>query len=199
MGSCRLLLCCINPSKVIAPIRSRCVCVRVAAPTHEEMASVLKHVAKKEGLKLPDQLATRIAQGSDRNLRRAILTLESCRVAQYPFTENQPLQVPDWQLYLQNLADEVLAEQSPKKLLFVRGKLYELLSNCIPADLIMRTLTLELLKKVPPPVRHETAHHAALYETRMQSGSKPIFHIEAFVARFMAVYKKHMLQAGLAR
>jgi hypothetical protein len=30
----------------------------------------------------------------------------------------------------------------------VRGKLYELLANCVPPELLMRTLALELLKRV---------------------------------------------------
>jgi replication factor C subunit 3/5 len=35
--------------------------------------------------------------------------------------------------------------------------------------------------------------HAASYEHRMQGGSKPIFHLEAFAAKFMAVYKKRSM------
>ena len=83
----------------------------------------------------------------------------------------------------------------PPQLLKVRGKLYELISNCIPADMIMRTLTQALLRKIPPQVRHEAVHHAAFYEQRMQGGSKPIFHLEAYVAKFMSVYKKHVMSA----
>ena len=41
-ATCRLILVCNNPCKVIAPIRSRCLCFRIAAPTHEEVASVLQ-------------------------------------------------------------------------------------------------------------------------------------------------------------
>lgn len=44
------------------------------------------------------------------------------------------------------LAKEICQEQSPQKLLRAREMLYELLTNCIPAPIIMRTLTRELLK-----------------------------------------------------
>ena len=37
VGSCRLILCCNSTSKVIPAIRSRCLGVRVAAPTKEEV------------------------------------------------------------------------------------------------------------------------------------------------------------------
>uniref|UniRef100_A0A7S4FCJ1 AAA+ ATPase domain-containing protein n=1 Tax=Chrysotila carterae TaxID=13221 RepID=A0A7S4FCJ1_CHRCT len=193
VGTCRLLLLCTNPCKVIAPIRSRCMCVRVSAPTHQEVARVLAGVASKEGFKLPEALALRISKASERNLRRAVLTLEACKVAQSPLSESQPIQLPDWQLFIGAIAEEVVKEQSPKQLLKVRGKLYELLSNCIPAETVMHYLVQSLLRRVPLAVRHETLHHAAIYEHRLQTGQKAIFHLEAFIARFMAVYKKHQL------
>jgi replication factor C subunit 3/5 len=40
-------------------------------------------------------------QAAERNLRRALLMLETCRVAQTPFTEDQQVQLPDWELYIQ--------------------------------------------------------------------------------------------------
>ena len=41
---------------------------------------MLLAVAHKEGVKCPPALAERIARASDRNLRRAVLTLEACKV-----------------------------------------------------------------------------------------------------------------------
>jgi len=95
-------------------------------------------VAKKESLTLPPVLAMRMAKASGRNLRRALLMLEATKVAQYPFAEDQALQVPDWELYIGALAKELAQEQSPQKLLRAREMLYELLTNCIPADVILK-------------------------------------------------------------
>ena len=157
----------------------------------------------------------------------------------------------------------------------MRGKLYELLINVVPPELIMRQLTAELLKKLDDEVKHQarapscikrraapcwaqmpvrsrnmTSAHVALaltrqahdarvprvsgrqaepalaahgsspvlrcggteqsvsrassvqviqwaafYEHRLQEGSKAIFHIEAFVAKTMAIYKAWVLAA----
>jgi replication factor C subunit 3/5 len=30
------------------------------------------------------------------------------------------------------------------------------------------------------------------YEHRLRQGSKPIFHIEAFIAKFMCIYQQHI-------
>ncbi|BDA48130.1 Replication factor C subunit 3 [Coccomyxa sp. Obi] len=188
-ATCRLVFSCSNVSKVIDPLRSRCLCVRVPGPTGAEIQQVLQHVADKENLQLPDALCQRVVQMSERNLRRALLTLETCRVTQYPFTDNQPVQLPDWEMYIQEIASFILQEQSPKRLYEVRGKLYELLVNCLPPELILRTLAVQLSRKLDDELRHKSIELAAFYEHRLQEGQKAIYHLEAFVARFMSEYK----------
>jgi len=37
-STCRLILCCNSSTRVIPAIRSRCLAVRVAAPTHDEVS-----------------------------------------------------------------------------------------------------------------------------------------------------------------
>jgi len=60
-----------------------------------QIVSILTRIARKEGCgPLPEELAMRIAQASDRNLRRALLMLEACKVEQHPFTADQ--QVSGW-------------------------------------------------------------------------------------------------------
>ena len=87
--------------QVIEPVRSRCLCIRVAAPSYPQIEEMLAYVAKKEGLQLPAPLSQRIAQISDRNLRRALLCFETCKMSQYPFSNDQAVQITDWELYIQ--------------------------------------------------------------------------------------------------
>ncbi|GFR47878.1 hypothetical protein Agub_g9687 [Astrephomene gubernaculifera] len=197
-SACRLVMVCSNVSRVMEPLRSRCLCVRVAAPSEGQVMEVLAGVARKEALVLPPAFAARVVDYSARNLRRALLCLEVCRVQRYPFAEDQEPQRADWELYLAEVAANILDEQSPKQLYLVRGKLYELLANCIPPELILRTLTLELLKKMDDEIKLETVSHAALFEQRLQEGAKAIFHLEAFVAKTMSVVKNYMVSCGMA-
>ncbi len=177
-------------------MRSRCLAIRVPAPSHEDIAQLLTNVAKRESCQCPHELAMKISLHSDRNVRRAVLMLEAAKVQIAPATQllaTQPVQLPDWELYITKLAREIMAEQSPSKLLQAREMLYDLLTNCIPADVIMQTLVNELMKALDDQLKHEVAHWAAYYEHRMCQGSKDIFHLEAFVAKFMAVYKKWLI------
>eukprot|EP01111_Echinosteliopsis_oligospora_P006328 TRINITY_DN20413_c0_g1_i1.p1 TRINITY_DN20413_c0_g1~~TRINITY_DN20413_c0_g1_i1.p1 ORF type:complete len:358 (-),score=82.01 TRINITY_DN20413_c0_g1_i1:121-1194(-) len=192
MSTCRIILCCNSMSKVIEPVRSRCLAVRVAAPTPSEIVHVLNSVSKKEGVELPPELATRIAEASEGNLRRAILSLEAAKV-KHGLTPTTPVELPDWENYIILLAKEIFEEQSPKRLHMIRAKLYELLTHCIPAEIIIKKLTSELLKKLDSELKYEVVHWAAFYEHRLQTGSKHIFHLEAFVAKFMSIYKRFLI------
>ena len=196
-SQCRIILICNSASKIIEPVRSRCLGIRVPAPSHEDISNVLIAVAKKEQCVCPQELAMRISLHSDRNLRRALLMLEAAKVqgsgGASSLPSNLTVQIPDWELYINKLSREILSEQTPSKLLQAREMMYELLTNCIPADIIMTTLTKELNKALDDSLKHELAHWAAYYEHRIRLGSKEIFHLEAFVAKFMAIYKRWLI------
>jgi replication factor C subunit 3/5 len=192
MATCRVILVTNSTSKVIPAIRSRCLAVRVPAPSHQDIATVITSVAKKEGCSLPTQLASRIAEKSGRNLRRAILMVEACKVAQYPFSATQPIQELDWEVYLKETASQIVQEQSPRKLAEVRTRLYELIAHCIPPEVIFVGIQKELVKVCDGELKTELCQMAAFYEHRLQKGNKAIYHLEAFVAKFMAIYMKFM-------
>lgn len=88
------------------------------------------------------------------NLRRALLSLEALYTQDHQFKTILPshsllstgiqsskdLEVvprPDWEKYASKAAERLLAEQTPARLLEVRGMLYELLVHCIPAPLVL--------------------------------------------------------------
>lgn len=82
----RLILLANSTANIIAPIRSRTLLVRVAAPTELEICSVLKSSAKREGWPLAEKLNARIAKESGRNLRRALLMFEAVHAQKYVHT-----------------------------------------------------------------------------------------------------------------
>ena len=193
-ATCRLILMCNSASKVIEPVRSRCLSIRVGAPTHSHIIQILQNVVEKEGAgPLPDVLAQRIAEYSQRNVRRALLVLESCRVKCSQFDENMEIKAYDWEIYIQRLAALLCENQSPATMITARDMLYDLLTNCIPGDLILRTLIKNLFATVDDDVKHEITYWAAFYEHRMQIGQKEIFHLEAFIAKFLSIYKKFII------
>eukprot|EP01133_Synstelium_polycarpum_P007727 gene7727-9057_t len=167
----------------------KCLGIRIPAPTDQEIEKVLQMVATKENFDLPAKVASKVSAQAKGNLRYALLLLEALKAKKYPFNEAE-MPVLDWESFIIQIATDVTEEQSPQKLSVVRSKLYELIGHCIPPELIMKNLTLELLIRSDASIKHDIIHWAAFYEHRIQLGTKPIFHLEAFVAKFMSIYKK---------
>jgi len=96
MSNMRMILCANSTSRLIAPIKSRCLLMRVAAPSHEEVGgkfpvfltvadspqiqTVLQQVAKNVGFDLPPKASEKIAEDSSGNLRKALLVLEALKM-----------------------------------------------------------------------------------------------------------------------
>jgi replication factor C subunit 3/5 len=120
------------------------------------MQTCLRYVAKKEKFDLPDEAAQEIVEDANGNLRKAVLVLEAlkmqscvtCLVIVPPqeLTRRDrpdlsgPLTIakPDWETYCHKVADLIIQEQTPARVMEVRSKFYELLSHCIPPTVIIK-------------------------------------------------------------
>ncbi|MFH4973950.1 hypothetical protein AB6A40_000659 [Gnathostoma spinigerum] len=191
-ATCRLILCCESLSRIIDPLRSRCLAIRVAAPSNEDLANVLKHVCTRQQLKLPDDLAQKILQKAGGNTRKALLSLEVAYTQCYPFKEGQDIPDPDWEVYLRDTARIIIQQQTPENILKVRDRLYECLSRCIPPNIIFVKLVKELLAYTDDTIKVDVVAAAAECEHRLMKGSKAIFHLEAFIVAFMDIYQKYI-------
>ncbi|BGP38975.1 Replication factor C (RF-C) subunit [Rhodotorula kratochvilovae] len=206
-SSLRIILCANSTSKIIGPIRSRCLLLRVGAPTEDQIGSVLEQTATNEGFSLPPHVSLLLSRISLGNLRRALLSLEALYTQDPDFKSIKPdhslltsgkqdqrdidaVPRPDWEKYAAKAAEQILAQQTPEKLLEVRGMFYELLVHCIPATL---TITRRLLDRVDEQIKADVAYWSAFYDHRLRQGSKHIFHLEAFAAKIMSIQKNHSL------
>ncbi|CAE6535774.1 unnamed protein product [Rhizoctonia solani] len=189
MGNLRIIMCANGTSKLIAPIKSRCLLVRVAAPSDQDMELALRAVAKRERFDIPDEAAARVIQDSKGNLRRAILVLEAMKMQSPDLNATTQIVKPDWETYCYKVADLILQEQSPQRVMDIRAKIYELLSHCIPPTVIMKTIAERLLEVVDDAIKPDIIHWAAVYELRMRQGSKKIYHMEAWIIKVMSIYK----------
>jgi replication factor C subunit 3/5 len=194
VSSCRIFMSVECLSKIIAPLRSRCVCVRVPAPSVEDISNVLHEVGRKEKIKIPEQLATTIAHESGRDLRRALLMMEAARAQKFPLPDQMEVPTTPWEEHIKEIVQLMMEEQSPKRLLMVRSRLYDLLTTCIPGHDIFKTMVKVIMTKVADDKQllFGTLHAAATYDHTMVLGNKEIFHLEAFAGRFMSLMKEKL-------
>ena len=212
----RLILLANSTANIIAPIRSRTLLVRVAAPSETEICEVLERSAKKEAWTVQKGLNERIARESGRNLRRALLMFESVHAQKYVLSAltvillhspwqntdcctarksqtRHPSRHPTGEALISQVAREIMSEHTPAQILKVRAKLYDLLTHCIPATTILKTLTFKLVPQIDDELKADVIKWSAFYEHRIRMGTKVIFHLEAFVAKVMRIIEELLM------
>jgi Clamp-loader complex subunit E C-terminus. len=90
-----------------------------------------------------------------------------------------------------------MEEHTPARILQVRSKLYDLLTHCIPATTILRTLAFKLIPLIDDALKAEVIKWAAFFEHRIKTGTKVIFHLEAFVAKFMRILEMYLMSMDM--
>jgi len=185
INALRIILIGNSSSRIIPAIRSRCFLVRVAAPTEEKITEILLNVAKKESISLSDETARKAARASERNLRRALLMLDTMKTS-----HNTNIVLPVWKAQIKKIADQILKQQNVTKLAELRASFYELQVHLIPPEVVFTNLVSDLMPNCDSKIKSQLIELASHYEHLMKTGSKKIFYFEAFTANFMNIYRQ---------
>ena len=101
----------------------------------------------------------------------------------------------DCERYIQVIVQSMLEEQSPQALMNIRSKFYDLLIRLIPASVILKELTKQLVVRCSScQLQMDVVCWSSTYEQKMRQGGKEIVFLEAFAARFMVLYKQNLLK-----
>nr|CAG8523012.1 11423_t:CDS:2 [Entrophospora candida] len=139
MTNLRIILCCNTISRIIEPIRSRCLLIRVPAPTIDEITSILFKIAREERVNLPNRIARNIAESSNRNLRKAILTFETMHSMNENLNNNDEIITTDWERYIKDMSERLVKNSSkPEELKRLRNDFYDLINHRIPPATILK-------------------------------------------------------------
>ncbi|AMD18732.1 HBL170Wp [Eremothecium sinecaudum] len=183
----RIIMICETMSNIIAPIKSRCMLVRVPAPLLSETVRIMENICSVENVEANENKLYEIANFANGNLRVALLTFESiCLQNDLKLTESTALINPDWMVVVQKLAAMMMRERNVAYLVECRATLYDLLSHCIPASIILHEMAFALLKNVHSDhLKLLVIHWASICDERLALGNKAIYHLEGFLGRIM--------------
>jgi replication factor C subunit 3/5 len=192
--TCRLILIAESSTKVLEPLRSRCLGIRVPLPSNAEFAELLRGIGNREGLDLPDRVVDRIVSRPDINTRRGILQLEAVRICAGSLRIQPDVSVErsDWENICNEIAFKLTQRQTVDQLVEVRKLLQALLAHAVPEDVVLRSIVQEILLIADDEIAPKICNAAAVFDARLTKGSKAIFHLEAFAARFMQIYSEYL-------
>jgi len=168
-STCRLILISRKHNNVIEPIRSRCLQIRVPSPSCGSISRLLSKSiedVKSLVLKYDGDLNGIIGNGVG----------------------------PDWKLFIRSIGYKIIIDQSPRMILTSRDMVHELLSGGVPGNIILDTLVSVILDKVDDEtLAWDIVKWASHYEYRLHTGTKDLVHIEAFIVKFMCIYKEYSM------
>ncbi|MHA1276054.1 MAG: hypothetical protein ACTSQI_08325 [Candidatus Helarchaeota archaeon] len=183
--TCRFCLICENLSKIIDPIRSRCIIFHFAPFNDTDTAAVLRFIISKEQLDISDDALLTIIYLGKGNLRRAINLLQTV-ASVYPQRQidadmvyqiiNQFIELNLQQMLAFGLDQNFKAARTKLRELFIKYGM----SGPQIAEQICRIL---LKLAVPMEWKINIADLLGFYELQMQKGSNAEIHLSAFIAR----------------
>lgn len=174
-------------SKIIKPVKSRCLCIRISNPTQEQIFNFLKNVKEKEKLKIPTSKLNKIVNNSNRNLKKALLNLEL-----YRYNNNLKIDCK-----ISKDIDKILSTMNNKtfniKLIEIwETKLYNLIINFSIEDKTIIKLLFDRIIKLNNDInfKKEVLNITLDYDERITKGSKSIIHLNNYLAIIYKIVRK---------
>ena len=190
MSQCRIIFQWESLSRVIQPLKSRCVQIRIPSPSYTFISGRMKSISKKEGISIDDKIINVIAKKSRRNMRKAIMLLQI-------YANNSSSKKIDGVISLEyekiwtSIVEDIKAEQSANQLKTIRNKIYSLFTKSISEELIFVTIVRFLLaERFNEDVKQVIIENAWEYDYRAKIGSRVIVHLEAFITQIMLAIRR---------
>lgn len=199
VNTCRFIFMVNNEDHIIAPIYSRCISVKVSAPTVTEIVDIMQDICIKEGRSssFRDGTFENIAKASGRNLHKALNIFNKLLLD----TSHKPLfsrmDYDDVYRYCTEIIDTLIKGQTIVGTMEkVRLLLYELVNFCVDCTSLLPILLNIALNRLPESAHQERFQLTQIASERdlsIRNSSKEIYHVESFCLHIFRVVKLLML------
>lgn len=179
--TCRFIMWCYSLSKVIDPLRSRCLCIHIPSQTNEELIKWTFHIANMEGINLNLRLLSDIVETSNGNLKNILWKLDLYHYCNK--TQNC------YQKALICLINEIMTSGDIQ---IIRDYIYKMMITNISSNIIIKDILNIILIKIDDYPKNKIAKiidYASTYEYRLSKGRRDIIHIEAFLMHVINILK----------
>jgi len=175
-GTCRFIMWCKSLSRVIEPLKSRCICIRISAPSNDELFKLALSISAKENLNLKLEDYGKIIKSSNGSIRKLLWKLNLIKVGQ----NNNPYETP-YEETIDKICDLILKCELTE-INNIRNLIYNLIITNIEPTNIMRNIFKTLCKKnIPDKVKYKIINNASYYDHNLIRRRREIIHLEGFI------------------
>lgn len=188
-NTCKFIFISNQLSKVHEPLKSRCMMIRIPAPTDTMIMSTIMNIAMKEKIKLTGNNIMDIISYSKNNINKAIGMLE---LVSY----NIPLDKM-WYKVIEMLVDMIMDTKLYNKngiydiIESARDMMYQLFITNIDFHTVIKTIMIEIKKKIQDnKFIYAVICETSKFENRICQGTRHIIHMEAYIIKLIDLYYK---------
>lgn len=183
--TCKFILCGYQNSKIIEPLRSRCLNIRIPSPNYREMYQIMFDITCRNNIKIKNEEIIKIIDLAEGNIKKAIWLLElyKSNIMDYELL---------WKINLEKVVDIIINfEKNPSDLTFnseqimsIRNIFYVIFITNITGNQIIVELEKKLFEKcddIHPILLSIIMQLFGYYEVRIVKGKRIIIHLEALI------------------
>tara|TARA_B100000768_G_scaffold172878_1_gene181552 strand:+ start:809 stop:1972 length:1164 start_codon:yes stop_codon:yes gene_type:complete len=185
---CKFIFICDQLSRIIEPLRSRCILFRIPLLTDKMIFKVLLEISIAEKINITSKQISNIINTSDNMITTAIWNLELFK-NNYNYDYN-------WKNLIKELVNEIfkITTQTDNKfnnnllkfIKFSRITFYLLFTTNIEITDIFRKLMIQLLNKCQDiNIKLRILDITSIFEKRISTGTRYIIHFEAYLMRIL--------------
>ena len=183
-NTCKFILISDQLSKIIEPIRSRCILLRIPLPTNVQILEILLHICNNEKIKITFNNLINIITNSENKLKNAIWLLDL-----YKYNINYDT---NWKNIISDIVKIIIISKNCNcnklynNLKKIREHFYLLFITNIPAPLIIKMIMLNLLDYIDDIyIKYNIINITSIFEQRLNLGTRHIIHIEAYIIKLI--------------
>lgn len=180
---CKFIMWCNSLSKVIDPLKSRCICIRVPRPTEIELFKLLFKIAASEKLYLKLDDFKKICENSNCDIKKALWEIELKK-----FGSNLKL---DYYTYLEKVVTIICSKEiNSVEFNIARNHLFNIMITNIPGTKILKDLLDIILNKdCSDKKKIQVIQAANEVEYRLMKGRREIIHFDLFMSKVITIFK----------
>jgi replication factor C subunit 3/5 len=183
-GTCRFIMWCHTLSRVIDPLKSRCICLKVPSPSDNEMFRYTNQIATNENINLTLTDMRDIIKEANGNIKKVLWFLQLIKVG---YTKKTI-----YETKIEEVVDIIL-KMDLSLIKDIRGILYNIMITNIDGSRIMIDLVEAICRSssVPDRAKYFIRESAARIEHNLIRGRREIIHLDSFVISVIKILSEH--------
>lgn len=194
---CRFIFIVTEVGNMISALQSRCIKLRVSAPSKQTVKDILKNISLKENIiDITEEALDSICIYSNQDLSKAINSLQLI-VVKSPDSLNSKegiklSEFKEVEAHISNIIKILFTGRNVDSILTLRKKVYDLLIYCIDPLIIIRSIFQHIMRNISDDYfkyKYQIIKIASYYDNTLRLGSKPIYHLEGYLIDLFKIVK----------